>query len=183
MHILLVQPNPTPRFSPFQKTNSLEILAADLPDSDRVDCLDLSEFPGRLEDTLQSNQPDLVGIQGLVASDTAYVLDIAESVKRDFPQVFLFVWGNHAGLCPSDFYHPAVNAIILSDERSTIPLLASAYPYELMLMAIPNLVINRSVGQCFSHEPGPIHPMQWALHRAYGWAYKMTKHGRLSASG
>jgi radical SAM superfamily enzyme YgiQ (UPF0313 family) len=95
-----------------------------------------------------------VGISITFTIDVYRALDIASEAKSADPRTFVFVGGHHPALRPQDFYHPAVDAIVVGEGELTTSELVDTLAAEGDLGQVPGLVLNRSEGQHFTgHRP------------------------------
>jgi radical SAM superfamily enzyme YgiQ (UPF0313 family) len=125
----------------------LEMIAGAIWSRHEVALLDLRLEPDRLADTLTAFQPHLVGISATFTIDIYRALDIAGAVKAADPRTFVFVGGHHPSLRPEDFYHPAVDAIVVGEGELTASELVDTVAAEGNLGRVPGLVLNQSQGQ------------------------------------
>jgi radical SAM superfamily enzyme YgiQ (UPF0313 family) len=154
MRVLLVQPgqNRTLGLQQLARVEplGLEMIAGALWSRHEVALLDLRLEPDGLAETLVAFQPHLVGISATFTIDIYRALDIASAAKAADPRTFVFAGGHHPSLRPEDFYHPAVDAIVVGEGELTASELADTLAAEGDLGRVPGLVLNRSQGQHFT---------------------------------
>jgi radical SAM superfamily enzyme YgiQ (UPF0313 family) len=158
MRVLLAQPdqNRTMGLQQLARVEplGLEMIAGALWSRHEVALLDLRLEPDGLADTLAAFQPHLVGISVTLTIDIYRALDIASVAKEANPRTFVFVGGHHPSLRPEDFYHPAVDAIVVGEGELTTSELVDSLAAEGDLGRVPGLVLNQSQGQHFTgHRP------------------------------
>jgi radical SAM superfamily enzyme YgiQ (UPF0313 family) len=91
---------------------ALEYLAAGaLQDGHEVCILDLRLHRDELNDTLESFQPEVVGVTGY-SMHVLRDLAICERVKQLLPECRTVVGGHHATLLPEDFFEPQVDFVV-----------------------------------------------------------------------
>lgn len=124
MRVLLVEPQEHPAVLGLSKficaePLALEIIAANLlPLGHDVRILDM-RMNGNLESVVREFEPELVGITGYT-QDTTEMLNVAGTVKKVAPEIFVMVGGHHATMCPADFNVPYVDAIIMGDGERAV---------------------------------------------------------------
>ncbi len=102
---------------------SLEVAAATVPDHE-VRILDM-RFTADWRAEFTAFAPDLVGISALTS--TAYVsLALCRAIKREAPETFTVIGGQHPSLRPQDFDWPFVDAIVCGEAEQTFPALVAA---------------------------------------------------------
>lgn len=151
MRILLVQPDQTftmglqhaARLEPL----GLEAVGAALRKRHEVWLLDLRVTPDALPAALADFRPDMLGISATFTVDTYRALRIARAAKEVNQRTFVFAGGHHASLCPTDFHHPAVDAVVLGEGELTAPELADCLAAAADPERVPGLVLNRPGGQ------------------------------------
>jgi radical SAM superfamily enzyme YgiQ (UPF0313 family) len=158
MRVLLAQPdqNRTMGLQQLARVEplGLEMIAGALWSRHEVALLDLRLEPDGLADTLVAFQPHLVGISATFTIDIYRVLDIASTAKAANPRTIVFVGGHHPSLRPEDFYHPAVDAIVVGEGELTASELVDTVAAGGDLGCVPGLVLNQSQGQHFTgHRP------------------------------
>ncbi len=158
MRVLLAQPdqNRTMGFQQLARVEplGLEMIAGALWSRHEVALLDLRLEPDGLADTLAALRPHLVGISASFTIDIYRALDIAGAAKAADPRTFVFVGGHHPSLCPEDFCHPAVDAIVVGEGELTARELVDTVAAEGDLGRVPGLVLNQPQGQHFTgHRP------------------------------
>jgi radical SAM superfamily enzyme YgiQ (UPF0313 family) len=156
MRVLLVQPDQNRTMGLQQLTRveplGLEMIAGALWSQHEVALLDQRLEPDGLADTLAAFQPHLIGISATFTIDIYRALDIASAAKAANPRTFVFVGGHHPSLCPEDFYHPAVDAIVVGEGELTARELADTVAAGGDLGRVPGLVLNQSQGQHFTGQ-------------------------------
>jgi len=154
MRVLLAQPDQNRAMGLQQLARveplGLEMIAGALWSRHEVALLDLRLEPDGLSDTLSAFQPHLVGISVTLTIDVYRALDIASVAKAANPRTFVFVGGHHPSLRPEDFYHPAVDAIVVGEGELTTSELVDTLAAEGDLGRVPGLVLNQSQGQHFT---------------------------------
>jgi radical SAM superfamily enzyme YgiQ (UPF0313 family) len=156
MRVLLAQPdqNRTMGLQQLARVEplGLEMIAGALWSRHEVALLDLRLEPDGLADTLAAFQPHLVGISASFTIDIYRALDIASAAKAANPRSVVFVGGHHPSLRPEDFYHPAVDAIVVGEGELTASELVDTVAAEGDLGRVPGLVLNQSQGQHFTGQ-------------------------------
>ncbi|MBO8128636.1 MAG: cobalamin B12-binding domain-containing protein [Peptococcaceae bacterium] len=154
MRILLLQPRPSkgPVFKQLIQTEplGLEVVAASLSEHE-VRILDLFN-DRRLTNEITAFKPDVVGISCSFTVDVYKTLAIAQLVKTTKPDVFLFIGGHHASLKPEDFYHPAIDAVVIGDGEAAAPYLVNALERGEDLTKVAGLAVNTPEGQVLTPE-------------------------------
>jgi len=158
MRVLLVQPdqNRTVGLQQLARVEplGLEMIAGALWSRHEVALLDLRLEPDALTDTLAAFQPHLVGISATFTIDIYRALEIASTAKAADSRTTVFVGGHHPSLRPEDFFHPAVDAIVVGEGELTASELADTLAVEGDLDSVRGLVLNQSQGQHFTgHRP------------------------------
>jgi len=158
MRVLLAQPDKNRTFGLQQLARveplGLEMIAGALWSRHEVALLDLRLEPDALTETLASFQPHLVGISATFTIDIYRALEIARAAKAADPRTFVFVGGHHPALRPEDFFHPAVDAIVVGEGELTASELVDTLAAEGDLGRVRGLVLNQSQGQHFTgHRP------------------------------
>jgi radical SAM superfamily enzyme YgiQ (UPF0313 family) len=191
MRVLLIQPEQK-RSLDLQRIAlieplGLEMLAGALKEGHEVDILDLRMSPHTLGASLADFKPDLVGISSSFTVDIYETLRVAETVKAVNPKAFVFVGGHHASLYPSDFKHPAIDAIVVGEGEITTRELVDYLAEDMDIGKLPGLVLNWPDGQqatgprsLIRHLDDLAHP-QRLLTRSYGRAYSMGLSGPVGA--
>ncbi len=156
MRVLLVQPdqNRTMGLQQLARVEplGLEMIAGALWSRHEVALLDLRLEPDGLAGTLAAFQPHLVGISATFTIDVYRALDIASAAKAADPRTFVFVGGHHPSLRPEDFFHPAVDAIVVGEGELTACELVDTAAAEGDLGRVPGLVLNQPQGQQFTAQ-------------------------------
>jgi len=94
---------------------ALEYLAAGVKqDSHEVRILDLRLRPDDLVPTLQSFEPDVVGVTGY-SMHVLRNLALCRLVKAQLPQCRTVVGGHHATLLPEDFFIPEIDFVVCGE--------------------------------------------------------------------
>lgn len=151
MRVLLVQPDQNVtmglqhavRVEPL----GLEAVAGALRGRHEVSLLDLRVAPDTLQATVSDFRPDMLGISSTFTVDTYQALTIAQVAKEADPRIFVFVGGHHAALQPADFFHRAVDAIVLGEGEFTSRELADCLEAADDPVRVPGLALNRPEGQ------------------------------------
>lgn len=120
----------------------LEMVAGALSDHD-VSIVDL-RLKDDLEFHLSHNKPDVCGIGCNYTIDCYPVLKLAERIKREYPEMFVFVGGHHATMNPLDFKGKAVNAVVVGEGEKTVKELVEAMERKEDLSHIPGLFLTNS---------------------------------------
>jgi radical SAM superfamily enzyme YgiQ (UPF0313 family) len=106
---------------------ALEYLAAGAKlDSHEVKILDLRLHPDSLETTLQTFQPDVVGITGY-SMHVLRNLATCRLVKSLLPSCYTVVGGHHATLLPEDFFEPQIDFVVRGE---------GVHPFRTLLRAL-----------------------------------------------
>ena len=154
MRVLLVQPdqNCTMGLQQLARVEplGLEMIAGALWSRHEVALLDLRLEPDGLAGTLAAFRPHLAGISVTFTIDVYRALDIASATKAANPRTFVFVGGHHPSLRPEDFYHPAVDAIVVGEGELTASEMVDTVASEGDLGRVLGLVLNQSQGQQFT---------------------------------
>jgi radical SAM superfamily enzyme YgiQ (UPF0313 family) len=156
MRVLLVQPNQE-RTRGFQRMAcleplGLEMIAGALSPRHEVGLVDLRLEPNRLAATLADFRPDVVGISANFSTDIYQAVGVAEAVRELAPEAYVIVGGHHPSLRPTDFYHAAVDAIVLGEGEVTARELADCLAAGGDPSQVPGLALNRPDGQWFTEE-------------------------------
>jgi radical SAM superfamily enzyme YgiQ (UPF0313 family) len=158
MRVLLIQPRPRDGLgfkSVFcTEPLGLEIVGASLKEH-QVSLWDM------LDETSPANimatfRPQAVGLSCSFTVDVYTVLNIAQVIKEMAPATFTFVGGHHASLCPEDFFHPAINAIVTGEGETTTPEMLAALEGNQDLTKVAGLVINLPEGQFANKNRAPL---------------------------
>jgi radical SAM superfamily enzyme YgiQ (UPF0313 family) len=158
MRVLLAQPdqNRTMGLQQLARVEplGLEMIAGALWSRHEVALLDLRLEPDGLAEILAAFQPHLVGISATFTIDIYRALEIASTAKAANQRTIVFVGGHHPSLRPEDFYHPAVDAIVVGEGERTASELVDTVAAGGDLDRVPGLVLNQSQGQHFTgHRP------------------------------
>lgn len=191
MRVLLIQPEQKRALGLHQialiEPLGLEMLAGALKEGHEVDIVDLRMSPHTLRASLADFKPDLVGISSSFTADIYETLRVAETVKAANPKAFVFVGGHHPSLYPSDFNHPAIDAIVVGEGEITTRELVDYLAEDMDIAKLPGLVLNWPDGQqatgprsLIRHLDDLPHP-QRLLTRSYGRAYSMGLSGPIGA--
>lgn len=147
MNVLLLMPQSSAigftdliRAEPF----GLEMVAAALSDHD-VTIADL-RMKDNLESLMSRNPPDVCGIGCNYTIDCYSVLNLAERIKKIFPDMFIFVGGHHASMNPSDFNSESIDAVVVGEGEITVRELVNALERKGDLSGIPGVFLNSSKG-------------------------------------
>ncbi len=162
------------RFEPL----ALEILAATVPDHE-VRILDLRlERNQRLEEELNTFEPDVLGV---TANNTIYVNQIVGILGRSrkiCAGIKQAVGGHHATMLPEDFYLPTVDAIFLGWAEKSFPAWIESVERDSDAREIPGITLLEN-GRPFSHrenlwdlQPGDIPHPDRALVARYNLHYR-----------
>nr|MBC7243871.1 cobalamin B12-binding domain-containing protein [Chloroflexota bacterium] len=157
MKVLLVQPEDPPSLVGFTRLAraeplALEILAATIPDHE-VRILDLRIEPN-LEEAVAQFAPQMVGVTGYT-TNVPRMLSICREVKAFDPGIFTVVGGYHATLCPEDFDHDEIDAIVVGEGEATFPQLVEAVSRGLDYRRVPG-IIYRQYGAQVRTAPRPL---------------------------
>lgn len=154
MKVLLIQPRPSDVIG-YKKTIAteplgLEIVAAALKEHDvqLVDTL----FNRDISGAVLKYQPDAAGISCSFTVDVYQTLKIAGQIKAVKDDTFVFVGGHHASLSCEDFYHPAIDAVVVGEGETTAPELLRTLEEKGDLNQVSGLVLNTETGQHFTGE-------------------------------
>jgi|DewCreStandDraft_1066081.scaffolds.fasta_scaffold00617_4 radical SAM superfamily enzyme YgiQ (UPF0313 family) len=152
MKVLLIQPRRSSGlgFHPHAVVEplGLEMVAGAL-EGHHVDLLDL--FPSEdLTAAIESFRPDACGISCTFTVDVHRTLEIAAKIKEIHPRCFVFVGGHHATLNPLDFFHEAVDAVILGEGETTAPALLHALQTGSDIQSVPGLMLFTPGGPHFT---------------------------------
>ncbi|HBQ29387.1 MAG TPA: B12-binding domain-containing radical SAM protein [Desulfotomaculum sp.] len=158
MRVLLIQPRPRDGLgfkSVFcTEPLGLEIVGAALKEH-QVSLWDM------LDETSPANimaafRPQAVGLSCSFTVDVYTVLNIAQVIKEITPATFTFVGGHHASLCPKDFFHPSINAIVTGEGETTTPEMLAALEGNQDLTYVAGLVLNLPEGQFITKNRAPL---------------------------
>lgn len=156
MRVLLIQPRQNQGIGleslDLIEPLGLEMIAAALQDGHEVALLDLRLRPDALPATLADFRPHVVGISSTFTVKLYQTLQIAEAAKAAHPQTFTVVGGHHPSLYPSDFQHPAVDAIVVGEGEVTMRELVDCLAAGGDPSRVPGLVLNRPEGQYFTGQ-------------------------------
>ena len=147
MHVLLLRPVPgNERFGlgPFFRIEPLgmEYVAAALEArGHRVTIADL-RFTQRVESTIRSTAPALIGIACMHALETDAVLALVKRVRRVAPDAFLLIGGHSAAAYPKPFLIDGVDAICVDDGEQVVPRVVEALERGQPLREIPGLMLR-----------------------------------------
>lgn len=130
----------------------LEMIAGALSPRHEVGLVDLRLEPNRLAATLADFRPDVVGISANFSTDIYQAVGVAEAVRELAPEAYVIVGGHHPSLRPTDFYHAAVDAIVLGEGEVTARELADCLAAGGDPSQVPGLALNRPDGQWFTEE-------------------------------
>jgi radical SAM superfamily enzyme YgiQ (UPF0313 family) len=191
MRVLLIQPDQKRSLGLYQIARieplGLEMVAGALRERHEVDIVDLRMAPKTLEASLADFKPDLVGISSSFTVDIYETLRVAETVRAANPRAFVFVGGHHPSLYPSDFKHPAVDAIVVGEGEITTRELVDCLAEDMDVTNVPGLVLNWPDEQQATGPRGLIsdlddlaHPER-SLTRSYGQAYRVGLSGPVAA--
>ena len=151
MNILLLRPHPGhDKFGlgPFFCVEPLGleyIAAALLKDNHQVTIADLRFRPG-LATVLRRSRPRLVGISCLHTLEFEQVLATAREVRRLAPDAFIIVGGHAAAAFSGPLEDSAVDAVMVEDGESLMPLLAGCLERGESLEQVPGLRLRRPDG-------------------------------------
>jgi len=151
MNILLLRPHPGhDKFGlgPFFCVEPLGleyIAAALLKDQHQVTIADLRFRPG-IATVLRRARPRLVGISCLHTLEFEQVLATAREVRRLVPEVFIIVGGHAAAAFSGPLEDSAVDAVMVEDGESLMPLLAGCLERGEPLEQVPGLRLRRPDG-------------------------------------
>jgi radical SAM superfamily enzyme YgiQ (UPF0313 family) len=154
MRVLLIQPRPRDGlgFKNVIRTEplGLEIVAAALKRTGHeVRLVDL--LGGSLPALEISNfAPEAAGISCSFTVDTYAVREIARALKQIQKNIFVFIGGHHASLSYSDFFGPAIDAIVVGEGETTAPELISTLEEKGDLSGVRGLVLNAQGNQVFT---------------------------------
>jgi radical SAM superfamily enzyme YgiQ (UPF0313 family) len=191
MRVLLIQPDQKRSLGLHQialiEPLGLEMLAGALKEGHEADILDLRMASKALEVSLANFKPELVGISSSFTVDIYATLRVAEAVKATNPQAFVFVGGHHPSLYPSDFKHPAVDAIVVGEGEITTRELVDCLAEDMDIAKVPGLVLNWPDGQQATGPRSLIRHLddlpypERLLTRSYGRAYSIGLSGPVAA--
>lgn len=148
MKILLVQPDFGKGLG-FQRTALVEPLGLEMVASSllaqghEVRILDL-RIENSLGEWVIDLDPSLCGISCSFTIDVYQTLRIAKAIKRLKGETFVIVGGHHASLNPSDFFYPAVDAVVLGEGEVTACELAAALEEGKGIHDVPGLALNQA---------------------------------------
>lgn len=151
MNILLLRPHPgNDKFGlgPFFCVEPLGleyIGAALLQAGHQVTLADLRFRPG-LGTWVKRSQPQLVGISCLHTLEFDRVLETARTVRRLAPQAFIIVGGHAAAAFAGPLEDDAVDAIMVEDGETLMPLLAERLERNGSLDQVPGLRLRTPEG-------------------------------------
>lgn len=157
MNILLIQPGRSP-FVGLQHLGlteplGLEMIGGALADH-RVLILDLRLEPAALASTIAGFRPQMVGISSSFTVGAQQTLVTAMAVKAIDPKVFVVVGGHHPSLRPSDFAHPAIDAIVVGEGEVTVRELVDCLVAKSDTKKVAGLVLNSEGRQYHTgHRP------------------------------
>jgi len=154
MRILLVYPDQNRTMGLQQLARleplGLEMIAGALHNRHEVVILDMRLKPDALTSILADFQPYLVGISSAFTVDIYQAISVAEAVKAFDQHIFVFIGGHHPSLCPEDFYHPALDAIVVGEGEHTMQELVDCLAAGDDPDRVPGLVLNRPERQYFT---------------------------------
>ncbi|MCL6449483.1 MAG: cobalamin-dependent protein [Armatimonadetes bacterium] len=101
---------------------------------------------------VQEFRPAAAGISCSFTIDTYKTIEIARSLKQLCKEIFVFLGGHHASLNYSDFFDPAIDAVVVNEGETTTPELINALEGGEDLTKIPGLILNLPEGQFFTGE-------------------------------
>jgi radical SAM superfamily enzyme YgiQ (UPF0313 family) len=141
MRILLVEPHKAPLSIGGEDVHcyeplALEYLAAGVSDHHDVRILDL-RLERTLPETLESYQPDVVGITGFTVHVNT-VRHLFDQVKAWNARTLTVVGGHHATVAPQDFVRPSIDLIVRGE---------GVHPFQ-------EIVARRERGEGFDGIPG-----------------------------
>ena len=152
MRVLLIQPRPRDGlgFKNIICTEplGLEIVAASLA-GHKVKLIDLLGGSLPLAE-IQEFSPQAVGISCSFTVDTYTVVEIARALKQLFKELFILTGGHHASLNYTDFFDPALNAIVIGEGETTTPELIAALEGKGDLTKVAGLILNLPDGQLYT---------------------------------
>lgn len=132
MKVLLVYPNARSELigwgdlGAIAEPLALEYLAAGaLRDGHEVRILDLRLHRDALDGTLETFQPDIVGVTGY-SMHVLRALTICARVKQLLPECRTVVGGHHATLLPEDFFAPQIDFVVQGEGVSPFVALLRA---------------------------------------------------------
>jgi radical SAM superfamily enzyme YgiQ (UPF0313 family) len=128
----------------------LEMIAGALYNRHEVVILDMRLEPEALSTTLGDLHPKVVGISSTFTVDIYQALGVAEAIKMFDPGIFVVIGGHYPSLCPEDFYHPAVDAIVVGEGEHTMQELVDCLAAGDDPDRVPGLVLNRPERQYFT---------------------------------
>ena len=157
MNVLLIQPAQERglglRSLAVVEPLGLEAVAGALPEH-RIRILDL-----RLEDplprVLKEFKPDFCGINCSFTIDVYQTREIATQIKAWDQSIPVFIGGHHASLSPQDFFHPAIDGVVIGEGESPIGELIPVLQKGGDLQEIPGLALNRGGAMIFTPERPP----------------------------
>jgi radical SAM superfamily enzyme YgiQ (UPF0313 family) len=150
MDVLLLRPAPrNERFGlgPFFRTEplGLEYVAAALEArGHRATVVDL-RFGGSVERALARFRPAVVGVACMHSLEIDDSLDVARSVRRAAPDVFILLGGHSAAAFPGPLECPEVNAIAVGEGERVAPDVVGAVALGRSLREVPGLLLNTGV--------------------------------------
>lgn len=151
MNILLLRPHPgNDRFGlgPFFCVEPLGleyIGAALLKAGHQVTIADL-RFKPSLATWIKRSRPQLVGISCLHALEFDRVLETAREVRRLLPEAFIIVGGHAAAAFSGPLEDAAVDAVMVEDGETLMPLLAERLGRREALDQVPGLRLRTAAG-------------------------------------
>lgn len=151
MNILLLRPHPgNDKFGlgPFfcVEPLGLEYIAAALLKHDhQVTIADLRFRPG-LSTWLCRSRPQLVGISCLHTLEFDRVLETAREVRRLAPEAFIVVGGHAAAAFSGPLEDAVVDAVMVEDGETLVPLLAQCLERNASLEQVPGLRLRTADG-------------------------------------
>ncbi|MGQ9554668.1 MAG: B12-binding domain-containing radical SAM protein, partial [Anaerolineae bacterium] len=128
----------------------LEMIAGALTDRHEAVLLDLRLGSEALASTLRDFRPQLVGISSSFTTDIYRTIEVAQVAKQADPGTFVVVGGHHPSLRPQDFWHSAVDAIVVGEGEVTARELIACLESGGDPARVPGLVLNREEGQRFT---------------------------------
>ena len=147
MDVLLLRPAPrNERFGlgPFFRTEplGLEYVAAALESrGHRATVVDL-RFGGSVARALARHRPAVVGVACTHSLEIDDSLDVARSVRRAAPGVFILIGGHSAAAFPGPLTCPQVDAIAIGEGERVAPDVADALARGRSLGDVPGLLLN-----------------------------------------
>lgn len=128
---------------------ALEIIAASIPHHN-VRILDM-RIDNNLNKTLDSFQPDIIGITGLTP-DVYIAQRILSNVKQYNRDIFTVVGGHHVTMVPEDFHKDFVDAIVIGEGEITFRELVDAYSEKQDLRKIQGLALPNNGKLTFTEK-------------------------------